>query len=124
MSAHNSTQRGFSLIAMIFFGLIIVFITLLGFKVVPAVTEYLAIERAIQQIKNEGQTVGEIRSSFDRYVATNYITSITSRDLEITKENDRVVISYAYSYEIPVFSNVRLVIDFEGKSSNRPGKQI
>lgn len=124
MAAHHHRQSGFSLIGLIFFGLIIVFLTLIGFKIVPAVTEYLAIERAIQKIKTEGNTVGEIRSAFDRYVAVDYITSITSRDLDISKDNDRIVISYSYSYNIPIMDNVRLVIDFAGTTSNRPGKQI
>ncbi len=120
----NKRQSGFSLIAMIFYGLIIVFLMLIGFKIVPAVTEYLAVERAVQKIKTEGSTVGEIRSAFDRYVAVDYITSINSRDLDITKDNDRIVISYSYSYNIPIMDNVRLVIDFSGTTSSRPGKQI
>ena len=124
MTPQPKQQRGFSLIALIFFGLIIVFFMIIGFKIVPAVTEYLAIERAVQKIKTEGSTVGEIRSAFDRYVAVDYITSITSRDLDITKDNDRIVISYSYSYNIPIMDNVRLVIDFSGTTSNRPGKQI
>jgi hypothetical protein len=123
-TAPSRRQRGLSLVAVIFFGLIIVFLMIIGFKLVPAVTEYLAIERAVQKIKNEATTVGEIRSAFDRFVAVDYITSITSKDLDITKDNDRVVISYSYSYSIPIMDNVRLVIDFSGTTSNRPGKQI
>ena len=123
-SAFGRRQRGLSLIAVIFFGLIIVFLMIIGFKLVPAVTEYLAIERAVQKIKTEGSTVGEIRSAFDRHVAVDYITSITSKDLDITKNDDRIVISYSYSYSVHIMDNVRLVIDFSGTTSNRPGKQI
>lgn len=124
MTSLQKRQHGFSLIALIFFGLIIVFLLLIGFKIVPAVTEYLSIERAVQKIKTEGETVAQIRSAFDRYVAVDYITSITSKDLDITKDNERIVISYSYSYDIPIMDNVRLVIDFSGTTSNRPGKQI
>lgn len=121
LTSATKRQNGFSLIAMIFFGLIIVLLMLIGFKLVPAITEYLAIERALQKVKDQGTTVGEIRSAFDKHVAVDYITSITSRDLDITKNNDRVVISYSYSYSIPILENVRLVIDFSGTTSSRPG---
>lgn len=120
--ALGKKQRGLSLIAVVFYGLIVVFLMIIGFKLVPAVTEYLAIERAVQKIKNEHTTVGEIRAAFDRHVAVDYITSINSRDLDITKDNDRVVISYSYSYSVPIMDNVRLVIDFSGTTSSRPGK--
>ena len=115
-------QRGLSLVGLIFFGLIIVMLLLLGFRLVPAVTEYIAIERAVQKIKNEANTVGEIRAAFDRHAVIDDIKSINSRDLDITKDNDRVVISYAYSYQIQLLDNVRLVIDFAGTTRDRPGK--
>ena len=35
----------------------------LGFKTVPAVIEYIAIERAVQKIKNEGSTVRDIQAA-------------------------------------------------------------
>jgi hypothetical protein len=117
-------QRGLSIVGLIFFGLIVVVLLLIGAKLVPAVTEYIAIERAIQKIKNEGSTVGEIRAAFDRHAVIDDIKSINSKDLDITKDNDRVVISYAYAYQIQLLDNVRLVIDFAGTTRDRPGKNV
>ncbi|HQR57535.1 MAG TPA: DUF4845 domain-containing protein [Burkholderiaceae bacterium] len=112
-------QRGLSIIGLIFIGLIVVGLLALGFRTVPAVIEYIAIERAVQKIKNEGTTVGEIRAAFDRHATIDDITSISSKDLDITKEGDQVVISYAYQKKIPVIDNVSLVIDFAGKTGDR-----
>jgi hypothetical protein len=119
-----SRQRGLSIVGLIFFGGIIVVLLLVGFRLVPAITEYIAIERAVQKIKNEATTVPEIRAAFDRHAVIDDIKSITSRDLDITKDNDRVVISYAYSYQMQLLDNVRLVIDFSGTTRDRPGKQV
>jgi hypothetical protein len=116
----RARQRGLGLVALIFVGLIIVVLLLIGAKLVPAFTEYLAIEKAIGRIRNEADTVPQLRSAFDRYAQIDDITSIKGKDLDITKESDKVVISYAYSYQIPLSENVRLVIDFSGKSTARP----
>jgi len=113
-------QRGLSIIGLIFIGLIVVGLLAIGFKTVPAVIEYLAIERAIHQIKNEGgRTVQDIKLSFSRHVTIDDITSITPEDLDITKEGDQVVISYAYQKKIPILDNVALVIDFAGTTRDR-----
>jgi len=112
-------QRGLSLLGLLFVGLIAVFLLLIGFRVVPAVTEYIAIEKAIRKINTDGATVAQIRRQFENYVITDDIKSIGSKDLDITKENDRVVVSYAYSYSIPIMDNVRLVIDFAGSTRTR-----
>ena len=117
-------QRGLSLIGVLFIGVIVVILLLLGAKLVPAVVEYIAIERAVQKIKNEGTTVGEIREAFQKHATIDDIKSISARDLDITKEGDRVVISYAYTYNIPLMDNVRLVIDFSGTTRDRATKTV
>jgi hypothetical protein len=103
----------------VFVGLIVVALLALGFRIVPAVVEYIAIERAVQKIKNEATTVRDIQAAFDRHATIDDITAITSRDLDITKEGDRIVISYAYQKKIPVLDNVSLVIDFAGTTRDR-----
>ncbi len=118
------TQQGLSLVGVLFIGLIVVVLLLLGAKLVPAIVEYIAIERAVQKIKGEGNTVGEIRGAFEKYATIDDIKSITSRDLDITKEGDKVVISYAYTYSIPVMDNVRIVIDFNGTTRDRATKSV
>jgi len=119
-----SRQRGLSLIGLIFVGLIVVALLALGFKVVPAVIEYIAIERAVQKIKNEAGTVRDIQAAFERHRTIDDITSITSRDLDITKEGDKVVISYAYQKKIPILDNVSLVIDFAGTTRDRQTRAV
>lgn len=118
------SQKGLSLVGLLFIGLIVVVLLLLGAKLVPAIVEYIAIERAVQKIKNEGTTVAEIRSAFERHATIDDIKSITARDLDITKEGDRIVISYAYQYNIQLLDNVRLVIDFSGTTRDRTTKAV
>lgn len=112
-------QRGLSLIGLLFVGLIVVFLLVIGFKLVPAITEYIAIEKAIQKVRRDGATVGEIRREFENFVIIDDIKSIGAKDLDITKENDKIVISYAYAYQIPIMDNVRIVIDFSGSTRTR-----
>lgn len=117
-------QRGLSLIGLFLVGIIVVALIALGFRVVPAVVEYIAIERAVQKIKNEGSTVRELQAAFDRHATIDDITSISSRDLDITKEGDRIVISYAYAKKVPITDTVALVIDFSGTTRDRQRKNI
>ncbi len=116
-------QGGLGLIALIFIGLVIVALMIIGAKLVPAMTEYFAIEKAVQRIRMDADTVPELRRAFDRYAQIDDVKSLTGKDLDITKDSDKIVISYAYSYQIPLMDNVRLVIDFSGTTSARPRAQ-
>ncbi len=71
-----------------------------------------------------GRPVREIQAAFDRHATIDDITSISSRDLDITKEGDRIVVSYAYAKKVPITDNVALVIDFSGTTRDRQRKDI
>lgn len=112
------SQRGITLFGLLFWAIVIGFVALLGLRVLPTVNEYFTIKRAVEQIAASGATtVPEIRSAFDKQQQIEYsITSITSKDLEITKVNDKVVIGFAYGKEIEIMSPVYLLIKYEGRS--------
>ena len=43
--------------------------------------------------------------------------SVAPDDLDISKEGNEIVISFAYPKKIPLFGNVSLLVEFEGSSS-------
>ena len=116
-------QAGLSLVGLVFVGLIAIFLLIFGAKVVPAMTEYLAVDRAVQKAAGEGQTVRDIRSAFDRYAVVDDIKSLQGKDLDITKDGDQIIVSYTYTYSIPLVQNVRIVIDFSGSNRDHPGRR-
>lgn len=114
-------QRGISLIGLLFWAIVVAMVSLVALRVMPTVNEYLTIQRAVNIIANSGaSTVPEIRAAFDKQKEIEYsISSITGKDLDITKENDRVVIAYAYDKEVPLFEPVYLLIKYNGRSNAR-----
>ena len=112
------SQRGVTLFGLLFWAIVIGFLALLGLRVLPTVNEYFTIKSAVQKIAASGaSTVPEIRSAFDKQVQIEYsIVSMTSKDLEITKINDKVVIAFAYNKEIELMAPVYLLIKYEGRS--------
>ena len=112
-------QRGLTLFGLLFWAIIIGFLALLGMRVLPTLNEYFTIKRTINKIASEGSTVPEIRAAFERQKDIEYsITSISGKDLSITKENDKIVVSFAYDKEVEVMKPVYLLIKFEGRSSS------
>ena len=110
-------QRGVTLFGLLFWAIVIGFAALIGMRVLPSLNEYFTIKRTVNQITTEGTTVPEIRAAFERQKDIEYsITSISSKDLAITKENDKVVVSFAYDKEVELVSPVFLLIKFEGRS--------
>ena len=87
-------------------------------RTLPTINEYLTIQRAVNQIAAAApQTVAETRVAFDRQKDVEYsISSISGKDLQVTKENDKVVIAFAYDKLVPIYGPVFLLIKYEGRS--------
>ena len=99
-SARRARQQGLSFIGLIFVGLIAVAAFAIGGQSVPIFIEYMAIKKAAAKAAREGSTVPEIRAAFDRAAAIDDIHSVAGKDLEVTKRNDKVIVSFNYSREI------------------------
>jgi uncharacterized membrane protein YhiD involved in acid resistance len=112
------TQRGVTLFGLLFWAIVVGFLALVALRVLPTMNEYFTIKRAVEKIATSGATtVPEIRTAFEKQKEIEYsIQSVGGKDLEITKVNDKVVISFAYNKEIELMSPVYLLIKYEGRS--------
>ncbi len=116
---NRMAQRGITLIGLLAWSFVICVFALIGMKVTPAVLEYQTITGMVNKAASEGgSTVAEIRAAYDRAAQIEYgVEAIKSgRDLDITKENDQIVIRFAYDKEIELIDPVYLLIKFEGQS--------
>ncbi|WP_372656406.1 DUF4845 domain-containing protein [Hydrogenophaga sp.] len=108
-------QRGMTFLGLIVVGALLAYVGVIGAQVVPTYIEFLAVEKAVQKAA-VGTTVGEVRSTFDKAAQIDDIRTIQGKDLEIGKENDRVVVSFDYTREIPLFGPAYLVMKYQGRS--------
>jgi hypothetical protein len=116
--ASRAHQRGLTLFGLLFWALAIGFGAYLVIRVFPTVNEYLTIKSTVEKIAaQQPPTVAEVRAAFDRQKEVEYsITSIAGKDLLVTKENDRVVVGFAYDKLIPIYGSVYILVKYEGRS--------
>ncbi|MBC7647552.1 MAG: DUF4845 domain-containing protein [Vitreoscilla sp.] len=111
----KSKQRGISLIGILFVGGVLVFVGIVGAQVVPTFTEFKAVEKAATKAK-DGSSVAEVRSTFDKAAQIDDIKAVTGKDIEVTKEGDKTVVSFAYNKEIHLGGPAYLLLKYTGRS--------
>ena len=115
-------QDGVSLVGVLLIGVFAVFVLLMAFRTVPAVIEYMAIERIVGVLASEGDngaSSAELRRSFDRRGEIDNISSVTGADLDIVKDENQTVIEIDYERTVPMVANVSLLIAFQVSSKAR-----
>ena len=112
----SQKQRGISFIGLLFVAALLACIGVVVAQVIPTLIEYQAILKAANKAK-EGTTVPEVRAIFDRAQAIDDFTSVVGKDLDVRKDGDKVVVSFAYEREIHLFGPAYLLLKYRGQSS-------
>lgn len=114
--AARSRQRGLSFFGVVLLGVLIVAAFAVGGQAFPMFLEYQAARKAIDKAKT-GSTVGEVRNIFDRAAAIDDIKSLSGNDLDVTKNGDKVVVSFAYTREIHLGGPAYLTFKFSERTN-------
>ncbi len=111
----KSKQRGLSFIGLLFVGSVLAMAGVVVAQIVPTFIEYQAISKAVNKAR-EGNTVAEVRSIFDKATAIDNITAVSGKDIEVTKEGEKIVVSFAYEREIHLTGPAYLTLKYAGRS--------
>ena len=111
----KSKQHGISFFGLIFVAGVLAVSGVIAAQVFPTVLEYQAVTKAASKAA-EGASVPEVRMIFDKQASVDDIRSISGRDLEVTKEGDKVVVNFAYQREIHLTGPAFLTLKYAGRS--------
>ena len=114
-------QRGVALSGLIFWGFVFAMAAVLVLKVAPTAIEYYKIlkdSKAVVGQVPETASVAEVKAAFNKFAEVDHL-DFRADQLDITKENGKIVISFEYEKRIPLFYNVSLLIDYKGSTANQ-----
>lgn len=117
-------QRGISFLVIFLIGVVLAIAAVGAMKIGPAYSEFITAKKAMFAVaagEARGGSVAEVRKAFDRRTAIDNITAVTPDDLDITKDGNEIVISFAYAKKVPLFANVSLCIDFAASTAGAAG---
>lgn len=114
-------QKGLSLSGFLMWAVLFIIVALIAFKVGPPYMEFLTIQSQLKAIANHPEGRNGVRrvveDLFDRRSAIENISSVRAKDLQITKDGDRAVISAEYTVCVPLVLNIRVCMDYAPTSA-------
>lgn len=115
MGVGMKKQQGLSLIGLIVVGGLLVFVAIVGMKLLPAYIEYFTIQKHLRELARspDSSTPKQIMEAFDKRAQIDDITALVGKELDITKNGNSVTITASYEKKVPLFSNISILIDFE-----------
>ena len=111
----RSRQAGVSFIGLLFVVGVLACLGVIGAQVFPTVVEYQAILKAVQKASG-GNTVAEVRQIYEKAADVDDIKSVGPKDIEVSKDGDKVLVKFAYDKQIHLFGPAFLLIKYAGQS--------
>lgn len=107
-------QQGFSLLVVLALGIVMSFVVLTFFKLVPVYSEYYAIKKTVDELAaTTGKTDAELRQAFALRTTAQDIVSVKPEELVVLSSANAVGVGVSYRRQVPLIANVSLVFSFE-----------
>ncbi|MDR4514204.1 MAG: DUF4845 domain-containing protein [Nitrosomonas sp.] len=120
LNGQRGSQYGISLTGMMFWSVVLILVVLLGMKVAPVYIENASIKKNLAAVAGDASlqnaTASQIRLAFSKRAQIDGITAITAKDIKISRDKGKNILSVTYSEKVPLFANVSLQIDFDTQS--------
>lgn len=114
-------QRGATLVGMLFVGMLVVFAAVVVMKIVPAYIEYISVRKVLVAMAADPNLKdakpAQVRESYIRRAGIDNITAVRPEDLDISREDGKLVLGAKYRVEKPLFGNVGVYIDFNASTA-------
>jgi hypothetical protein len=78
------------------------------------------VEKALQQTldaSRDSVTIAEFRRDFDLKASVGYIESVHGPDVDLSKQDNKLVASASWNRTLPLVGNVSLLLDFNASAS-------
>ena len=114
----RKNQLGIGLGGLMVGAAIFIMLAVLGMKLGPSYLEFFSIKKAVVAIAQEkgSASPNEIRKAFDARATIDAISTVSGKDLEVTKDGGELLITASYRKEVPLVANTGIYIDFRAAS--------
>ena len=110
-------QRGMTFIGLLCILALAGVVVYAGIRLAPLYLNYMKIARTLEavagEVKGDNPDPTAIRNLIDRHFNIEDPSSVTVKDIEITKNEDGVVMHVAYDDTVPYVANVSLSVHFD-----------
>ncbi len=111
----KKNQSGMTFIGLVLVIAAVIFLAVIGMKVVPAYLEFINVKNAIKKAAASADTSDKkaVLLSFQKYAEVNNIEVVTGKDLIVNGG----VISVDYQVVVPIVANASVLLDFSATSA-------
>jgi Tfp pilus assembly major pilin PilA len=115
----RQAQRGLSMIGFLFVAAVLLVTAMIAFRMIPSYIEYYTVQKALEGALADSNdlSTATIRRAMDRRLSADYADVVVGKDVEVTREGNKITASVGWEKRLPLVSNVSILLDFYATAS-------
>jgi hypothetical protein len=114
----RSKQTGVTLIGWIILLVPLAICVYAGIRLTPVYLNYMKVARTLEQVKSEFKEddtrgAANIRNAVEKHLNVESVDYPDIKDIKITRDGKKWIISAAYDDQAPLFANVFILVSFD-----------
>jgi Tfp pilus assembly major pilin PilA len=112
-------QRGLSMIGFLFVAAVVLVTAMIAFRMIPSYIEYYTVQKALEGALADSNdlSTATIRRAMDRRLAADYADVVVGKDVDVTRDGNKITASVGWEKRLPLVSNVSILLDFYATAS-------
>lgn len=110
-------QQGMGMLSMLIIAVMVGFFVMSGIRIAPGFIEYQTIRElvleAAESYDDDEDTISDIRRALASSFNMNQIKTITPGDVEIVREDGKLIVNGNYEDRIPLFWRIDAVVKYD-----------
>jgi Tfp pilus assembly major pilin PilA len=115
----RGSQRGLSMIGFLFVAAVLLVVAMIAFRMIPSYIEYFTIQKALEGALADSNdlSTATIRRAMDRRLAADYADAVVGKDVEVTRDGNKITAAVSWEKRLPLVSNVSILLEFDASAS-------
>ena len=107
------------MIGFLFVAAVLLIVALLAFRMIPSYIEYYTVQKALEGALAETNdpTLLTVRRSVDRKLSADFVDSVTSKDVQVSKSGNVITAYATWEKRLPLVHNVSLLMEFNASAT-------
>lgn len=113
---HPKKQKGVSMISLLFWGMLLALVVVIGLNLFPPYMEHMSVKRALTDLAKtdiKTKSTQKIEDLLLRRFQVNNVKNVKAKDLDIDKRDGKMYLSLAYEVRVHLISNIDAVVSFD-----------
>jgi hypothetical protein len=110
-------QQGLGLLGILAIAVMVGFFVMSAIRIAPGYVEYLTIRDIViglaEEYDENVDTISDIRRTMAGYFNTNQIKNLDYREVEVSREEGKIIIDASYEERIPLVWRIDAVIKYD-----------